>query len=229
MRPDVELKGYIDTISKTVYDNIVSTYKIDTYTKHKILDFGLTYYLYKYKKLTHQEIANLLDLSNHTLSMYRVKEFRNKMYQKGTLECAYMCNLRQVLTDFSLVISVDFDNTLSQKPCQEFIFKLISKGIDVWVVTQRYDELHKHLYPTNPTNSDLYKITDKLSIPRTKIMFTNMVDKHKYLKDSIITCHLDDDKYQVELINELTRAKGVVYTSGKEWQYTILDIIKSTI
>jgi hypothetical protein len=111
-------------------------------------------------------------------------------------------------------VTVDFDNTLSRKDVQEYVKELISKGIDVWVLTSRYDELHKHRYIENPQNEDLYTITDELGIPRHKIRFTNMVAKHEYLFNTNVIWHLDDDRWELEPINKYTKTKGISVYSG---------------
>lgn len=107
------------------------------------------------------------------------------------------------------IVTFDFDSTLSRPDVQEYAKKLISQGIDVWVLTSRYDELHKHLYPRNPTNDDLYLVTDKLGIPRWKIRFTCMIDKAEYLYRTYVLFHLDDDEVELRLINESTNTVGV--------------------
>jgi len=52
------------------------------------------------------------------------------------------------------IVTFDFDSTLSQKIVQDFAKSLMLKGVDVYVLTSRYDELHRHRYPLNPTNED---------------------------------------------------------------------------
>lgn len=58
------------------------------------------------------------------------------------------------------IVTFDFDSTLSRQDVQDYATSLIKKGFDVWVLTSRYDELHKHRYRHNPTNEDLYYIMD---------------------------------------------------------------------
>ena len=57
-----------------------------------------------------------------------------------------------------IIVTFDFDGTLSRKDVQEYAIELMKKGIDVWVLTTRYDELHKHRYEPNPTNDDLWEV-----------------------------------------------------------------------
>lgn len=117
-----------------------------------------------------------------------------------------------------MIVTFDFDSTLSRKDVQEYCKELIDKGIDVWVVTSRYDELHKHKYPHNPTNDDLYKVTDELGIPRWKIRFTCMRDKAEYLYGTNVLWHLDDDWVELNLINKETETKGISVVGGNSWK-----------
>jgi hypothetical protein len=90
-------------------------------------------------------------------------------------------------------VSFDFDKTLSRLDVQEYAKELIAKGVDVWIVTSRYDELHKHRYPNNPTLNDLWEVADLVGIPRHKVRFTCMESKALYLLYTNIIWHLDDD------------------------------------
>lgn len=98
------------------------------------------------------------------------------------------------------IVSFDFDGTLSKPHVQEYAKELIARGLDVWVITARYDELHSHLYNFNDaTNDDLWKIIDDLGIPKWKVCFMNMNPKADYITNTKIIWHLDDDF--VELSN----------------------------
>lgn len=93
-------------------------------------------------------------------------------------------------------ISFDFDGTLTEKIVQDYAKSLIKKGFDVYVCTFRTKEYNDALYrivdKSKPANSDLYKITDELGIPRKNIIFTEMSDKSEFLDDTFLF-HLDDD------------------------------------
>ena len=105
-------------------------------------------------------------------------------------------------------ISVDFDNTLSEIDVQMYIKSLINKGIEVWIVTARYD--HESKYSAKMIESwgiknlqfehnELFRIADELGISRDHIVFMNMVPKKEFFKDNRdFLFHLDDDA--VELI-----------------------------
>ena len=105
-------------------------------------------------------------------------------------------------------VSFDFDGTLSRPDVQEYFKELVSRGIDCWVVTSRYDDLHKHLYPNNPTNEDLWKVIDELGLPRYKVRFCNMTPKIDYLDCANVIWHLDDDEVELDDISHYSGVMG---------------------
>lgn len=90
-------------------------------------------------------------------------------------------------------VSFDFDGTLEFKDTQDYAAELIAQGIEVWVVTTRWDENHKHKYPLNATLDDLWEVVDRLGIPRHRVRFTCMEYKHTYLNGTSFIWHLDDN------------------------------------
>jgi len=112
------------------------------------------------------------------------------------------------------IVSFDFDNTLSRLDVQDYAKELIDRGFDVYIVTSRYDELHKHKYNKNPSNDDLYLVSDKLGIPKHKIRFTCMEDKASYLSGTQVVWHLDDDHVELNLINKNTSVRGISVNSS---------------
>jgi len=111
-------------------------------------------------------------------------------------------------------VSFDFDNTLSTPQMQEFAAELLSLGVEVYVVTSRYDDLHRHRYPTNPTNADLYAVTDSLFIPRQNIRFQCMRPKQEYLFKSTIDYHIDDDEVEIQEITTNYNSENYLATLG---------------
>lgn len=91
-------------------------------------------------------------------------------------------------------VSFDFDGTLEQKEVQDYAKQLLEEGIEVWVVTTRWDENHKHKYPMNATLDDLWEVVDRLGIPRWRVRFTCMEWKFTYLKGTEFIWHLDDNE-----------------------------------
>jgi hypothetical protein len=90
-------------------------------------------------------------------------------------------------------VSFDYDGTLQREDVQEYAKELLDRGVDVWVVTTRYDENHKHKYSMNVTLEDLWEVVDRLGIPRWKVRFTNMQWKTFYLNGTSFKWHLDDN------------------------------------
>lgn len=108
-----------------------------------------------------------------------------------------------------MIVTFDFDGTLTNPKVQEYFLELIDRGIDVWVVTSRYDDLHRHRYPRNPTNEDLWRVIDSLNFPRYKVRFMNMESKAKYLFHTAAIWHLDDDFVELEDISKQTTTKAI--------------------
>jgi hypothetical protein len=90
-------------------------------------------------------------------------------------------------------LSFDFDGTLQTESVQAYAKTLIEKGHEVWVVTTRWDENHKHKYPKNATLDDLWEVVDRLGIPRHQVRFTCMEWKYTYLDGTNFVWHLDDN------------------------------------
>ena len=111
-------------------------------------------------------------------------------------------------------ISFDFDGTLSKRTVQEFAKNLIQKypDLEVWIVSSRYDDAHKHLWTENPTNDDLYNLASNLGISKRNIHFTNMkYSKAEFFRNTNFVWHLDDDVKEVHLLNIESNVLAVQY------------------
>lgn len=115
-------------------------------------------------------------------------------------------------------VSFDFDETLSRPEVQEYAAELLANGIDVWVVTTRYDENHKHRYPFNATLDDLWQVVDKIGIPRWKVRFTCFEYKHTYLDGTDFRFHLDDNLKERELMCQNGCDVPFVYVNQNDWR-----------
>ena len=116
-------------------------------------------------------------------------------------------------------VSFDFDNTLSKNEVQDFAKSLISKNIEVWIVTARYDDdNYFKVWYRNGSNSTLYEVADRLGISRDKIVFMNMESKSNFLNNKGFIWHLDDDYIE---LNEL-RPTGVVGVDVLKNDYKII-------
>ena len=110
-----------------------------------------------------------------------------------------------------IVVSFDFDGTLSLPSVQEFAKDLIESGFNVMVTTTRYS---KYL------NQDLIKITDKLGI--NKIVYTNG-DKKFYYMDSV-DIHFDNEDHELRDISRNTETE-VINVTEKEWKETATNLL----
>jgi hypothetical protein len=124
-----------------------------------------------------------------------------------------------------IICTFDFDKTLNRPDVQEYARELIAKGIDVWVVTSRYDDLHTHNYQyladyddnfsADYNNDDLWIIVDDLQIPRHKVRFTNMEFKSAYLQKTNALWHLDDSFQELAYIKmDKIKTVGIQVNSG---------------
>lgn len=94
-------------------------------------------------------------------------------------------------------ITVDFDGTLTRPHVQEFIKYLKEKGVEIHILTFRYDSAHYYkygdLYPETINNHDLWDLAEELGLNRN-VIFTNCVVKSEYLNSvGNVVLHIDDD------------------------------------
>jgi len=113
-------------------------------------------------------------------------------------------------------VSLDFDGVLSKTIVQQYASELLSRGIDVWVTTTRAS--NPRVYVNNEyvdKNQSLFNVTDRLGIPRNKIIFTESklkIDTWEFQKQSFIF-HLDDASVEIkEMANESIDYPNVITT-----------------
>ena len=106
-------------------------------------------------------------------------------------------------------ISVDFDGCLSEKHVQNTVREIIAKGYDVFILTSRNDGIlridYSHEYGTNEV---VYKVASEVGVKTWKVCFTNQTSKAKYLANTKIQIHIDNDPKELEAIRTLTKVKG---------------------
>lgn len=112
-------------------------------------------------------------------------------------------------------VSFDYDGTLSNIQVQFFAKDLIEKKYDVWIITGRMQnvELENGIW-----NSDIYKTIELLNIPRNRVIFTEMQLKYKTIFENNFIFHLDDNKEEIEMINENTKCIGIYYDKKGLWK-----------
>lgn len=122
-------------------------------------------------------------------------------------------------------VSFDFDGTLEFDNVQKYAKELIDKGIEVWVVTTRWDENHKHKYPTNATLDDLWEVVDRLGIPRWHVRFTCMEWKCTYLKGTNFVWHLDDNPTEFKMAKQEEVNVPMIDVDSSDWMYKCEDLL----
>jgi len=127
-------------------------------------------------------------------------------------------------------VSIDFDSCLSIPSIQEYAKMLIEKGVEVWIVTSRYDSPDKYTpahmksygLPDDKLQAawdELFLVAVELGIPREHIVFTNMQNKIVYFKEHPeFIWHLDDSFEETKLINEFSEVKGICWMGNKNWR-----------
>lgn len=121
-------------------------------------------------------------------------------------------------------VSFDFDGTLERQSVQKYASELISRGIEVWIVTSRFDiENYSKQYFTSIesatlANRDLFEVAKQLEIPNDRIHFTNMMNKWRFFEDKDFIWHLDDDWIEVREIDRKTKTRGISYFNSPNWK-----------
>ena len=100
-------------------------------------------------------------------------------------------------------VSMDYDDTLSTDRGKEIAKQLISKGVDLHIITRRQET----------AGDAVYKTAKELSIPRNKVHFTNGKLKWETIKRLGITKHYDNNKNEIEAIKKnLPNVKTVQFS-----------------
>lgn len=122
-------------------------------------------------------------------------------------------------------VSFDFDSTLDRPHIQEYARELIERGVEVWIVTSRYDNEHfakAYFTASNfaeKANQDLFDVAQKLGIPTERIYFTNFIDKWVFFKENPdFIWHLDDDWVENRGILNNTKTLAVNSWGNSAWK-----------
>lgn len=119
-------------------------------------------------------------------------------------------------------LSFDFDSTLDRKSVQEFAKELIEQGYEIWIVTSR---LTNEKAGNLTWNNDLFAVAKSLNIPKDRIHFTCGEDKSKFFIDKDFIWHLDDDRYELYLINRETKTIGISVWQNNKWKQKCLKLL----
>ena len=115
-------------------------------------------------------------------------------------------------------VSFDYDDTLSLGFVQSYAELLVTKGVDVWIVTARHEDPHQE--PEHGKNRDIYNTAGKLKIPKERIVFTSTKPKATFFKGTDFIWHLDDRIDELKFINQHTEVKGIWVLDKRTWMGT---------
>lgn len=132
-------------------------------------------------------------------------------------------------------VSFDFDSTLTRPDIKEFAQEIINQGIDVWIVTSRFNDDPSTFDENIPSwikafksptvNNDLREMAEELGIPDDRIIYTNMELKSEFFKDTDFVWHLDDDWVEIKEINDTTNVIGITQVGNKNWKEDCLALL----
>ena len=107
-------------------------------------------------------------------------------------------------------VSVDFDNTLDKPEVQAYIKSLVALGVEVWIVTARFDSTSKYTNEMIESwgiknlifeHNELFRIAEEVGIDKEHIVFMNMTPKKNFFIDNRdFLFHLDDDFLELATI-----------------------------
>ena len=126
-------------------------------------------------------------------------------------------------------VSFDFDNTLTRKDVQEVAKQLVDKGIEVWIVTSRFDDesaMKKNWHWSQGQNKSVFEIANYCSIKKEHIKFTCMESKSNFIKDKNFIFHLDDDVIELlDILDSGDKCKAI-NVDHNDWKEDCLKFIK---
>lgn len=129
-------------------------------------------------------------------------------------------------------VSFDFDGTLSRKDVQDFAKSVVEAGHDVWIVTSRIatePALAKGWHWIERQNQELYDVANEVGIKRENIVFTEFVDKIKFLKDEGFSFHIDDDVDELMAILDSKDSCKAVNVEHFEWKERCQNILQNNL
>lgn len=135
-------------------------------------------------------------------------------------------------------VSFDFDDTLTEPGVAEYAAQLIKRGVDVWIVTARYDDEKllkkfgqempngKVYLPIGAGNDDLYKLANEIGIPKFNIKYTNVKGKGEWFKKhSNFEWHLEDSPKQIFDIENVSSVP-VINVLSRDWKNQCEELLK---
>ena len=126
-------------------------------------------------------------------------------------------------------VSFDFDSTLSRKDVQEYAKSLVDSGLEVWIVTSRFDDetaIQKNWHWVKEQNQKLFDVAEHCGINKDNIYFTCGEYKSLFLKDKGFIFHLDDDLDELMKILDSKDGCKAVNVEHFEWKETCQSCLK---
>jgi len=129
-------------------------------------------------------------------------------------------------------VSFDFDSTLSRSDVQKFAKDLVNEGLEVWIVTSRFDDetgMSKNWHWIKGQNQRLFDVADECGIKKENIKFTCMESKSLFLEGKGFVFHLDDDDIELMDILETKDSCRAIHVDHFEWEETCRDILNKNL
>lgn len=129
-------------------------------------------------------------------------------------------------------VSFDFDSTLSRSDVQKFAKELVNEGLEVWIVTSRFDDetgMSKNWHWIKGQNQRLFDVADECGIKRENIKFTCMESKSLFLEGKGFVFHLDDDDIELMDILELKDVCRPIHVDHFEWRESCRNILNKNL
>jgi len=111
-------------------------------------------------------------------------------------------------------VSFDFDGTLNTPEGKQFAIELIQRGVEVIIVTSRHtkDFANQHYVNFNHFNDDIFEMMKELGIK--EVFFTSHADKSETIDQHNVVWHLDNDDFEIDMINQDCKTKGILFFGG---------------
>lgn len=123
-------------------------------------------------------------------------------------------------------VSFDFDSTLEFQTIQDYAKKLMEEGIEVHIVTTRWEDPSK--YPFKGANhDDLFKVIKDLGIKKENVHFTNMNWKWRFFIDNPdFIWHLDDNDEEINLFHRHKVKPKCIWSLSGNYEYDCNELLK---
>jgi hypothetical protein len=126
-------------------------------------------------------------------------------------------------------VSFDFDSTLSRKDVQSFAKDLVDRGLEVWIVTSRFDDesaMQKNWHWVKGQNEKVFDVAEQCGIDKDNIYFTCAESKSLFLKGKSFIFHLDDDESELMDVLEIGDTCKPLHVDHFDWKENCENILK---